>query len=571
MELKNVYGKEISLWPWQERAIKQILESGVESTAVVATPTGAGKTIVAYSIAERVLAEGGRVVMTAPLKAISNERFVELSRSPLAGVSPGIMTGDVTLNPSSRMLLVTTEVLANNPRLADGAYVIHDEVHYTVTHPDRARALVEALEASRRGIGAMLMSATLGGLEDVKGFASFVAKLTGKPPVVVFHGERPVELRILDKPVPSPDVRRAIVFVGLYRGASDVAYSVADTRDSEPSRLVAFESLLNEYAPVRTAYLSDWLISRGVAVYHGGLMPGEKLAVEEAFRQGIVDVVVGTTALAYGVNMPADMVLFTYEFLSGMNATVVNIHQMAGRAGRPGLSPVGYVGVLEGYADTEDIKAVKGMLAQTPRFYLRPLPLATRLFEALATNPAMTEEEASALEETENEYLAMRTWNEKPATVAEVFGGYVRLLRVSHYYAELVGGEDIAENVCLLAPIFVATIIPEVPEKLWDPLLRMVIWNRRGNKFIVDAMDLPARFYRGDGRSLYLIRQLRKWLKRLESVPHVDVHGMDNLDKWIERQDPLVQRLKRLAGEKDAVEGSGVEIPKQKGETNASP
>jgi ATP-dependent RNA helicase DOB1 len=49
-----------------------------------------------------------RVVYTSPLKALSNQKYRELSE---AFGDVGLMTGDVTINPNATCLVMTTEIL----------------------------------------------------------------------------------------------------------------------------------------------------------------------------------------------------------------------------------------------------------------------------------------------------------------------------------------------------------------------------------------------------------------------------------------------------------------------------
>ncbi|MDR1376030.1 MAG: hypothetical protein LBJ22_00850 [Synergistaceae bacterium] len=83
----------------------------------------------------------------------------------------------------------------------------------------------------------------------------------------------------------------------------------------------------------------------GVGIYHGGMFPKEKLLVESAFRERLLDVVCGTSALALGVNLPAQYAVFAqlvqyhHDEPIGKNEFL----QMAGRAGRKGLFDPGFV------------------------------------------------------------------------------------------------------------------------------------------------------------------------------------------------------------------------------------
>ncbi|THH29341.1 hypothetical protein EUX98_g4845 [Antrodiella citrinella] len=89
------------------------------------------------------------------------------------------------------------------------------------------------------------------------------------------------------------------------------------------------------------------LLSRGIGVHHGGLLPIVKEVVELLFARGLVKVLFATETFAMGVNMPAKCVVFSHirkhdgrsfrEILPG------EYTQMAGRAGRRGLDPTGTV------------------------------------------------------------------------------------------------------------------------------------------------------------------------------------------------------------------------------------
>ncbi|KAI9511739.1 antiviral helicase [Russula earlei] len=92
------------------------------------------------------------------------------------------------------------------------------------------------------------------------------------------------------------------------------------------------------------------LLSRGIGVHHGGLLPLVKEVVEILFARGLVKVLFATETFAMGVNMPAKSVVFSgirkhdgrhfREILPG------EYTQMAGRAGRRGLDPTGTVIII---------------------------------------------------------------------------------------------------------------------------------------------------------------------------------------------------------------------------------
>lgn len=89
------------------------------------------------------------------------------------------------------------------------------------------------------------------------------------------------------------------------------------------------------------------LLGRGIAVHHGGLLPIVKELVEILFAQTLVKVLFATETFAMGLNLPTRTVVFSgyrkhdgHEF---RNLLPGEYTQMAGRAGRRGLDPVGSV------------------------------------------------------------------------------------------------------------------------------------------------------------------------------------------------------------------------------------
>lgn len=93
-----------TLDPFQQTSVYCIQRN---ESVLVSAHTSAGKTVVAeYAIAHCLKAKQ-RVVYTSPIKALSNQKFRELT-AEFGDV--GLMTGDVTINPSASCLVMTTEV-----------------------------------------------------------------------------------------------------------------------------------------------------------------------------------------------------------------------------------------------------------------------------------------------------------------------------------------------------------------------------------------------------------------------------------------------------------------------------
>ena len=91
--------------PFQKEAIKCIDNN---QSVLVSAHTSAGKTVIAeYSIA-LALNNKQRVIYTTPIKALSNQKYREMYEE---FQDVGLMTGDVTINPSASVIIMTTEIL----------------------------------------------------------------------------------------------------------------------------------------------------------------------------------------------------------------------------------------------------------------------------------------------------------------------------------------------------------------------------------------------------------------------------------------------------------------------------
>ncbi|KAI3883951.1 hypothetical protein MKW92_021382 [Papaver armeniacum] len=99
---------------------------------MVSAHTSAGKTVVAQYAIAMSLRDKQRVIYTAPIKALSNQKYREFKQE-FSDV--GLMTGDVTIDPNASCLVMTTEIWRSmqykgSEITREVAWVIFDEVHY---------------------------------------------------------------------------------------------------------------------------------------------------------------------------------------------------------------------------------------------------------------------------------------------------------------------------------------------------------------------------------------------------------------------------------------------------------
>ncbi|MGO1921876.1 MAG: DEAD/DEAH box helicase, partial [Microbacterium sp.] len=163
-------------------------------SALVAAPTGAGKTIVGeFAIHLAMQTPSDRAFYTTPMKALSNQKFRELTEV-YGAENVGLLTGDTNINGNARIVVMTTEVLRNmiyadSPALGDLRYVVMDEVHYLA---DRFRGAVweEVIIHLPSWVRLVSLSATVSNAEE---FGDWLDTVRGDTEVIVSE-IRPVPL-----------------------------------------------------------------------------------------------------------------------------------------------------------------------------------------------------------------------------------------------------------------------------------------------------------------------------------------------------------------------------------------
>eukprot|EP00624_Nannochloropsis_granulata_P002941 evm.model.NODE_24869_length_11136_cov_18.837284.4 len=94
--------------------------------------------------------------------------------------------------------------------------------------------------------------------------------------------------------------------------------------------------------PVGLSAELERLVREGVGFHHAGVTMEERALIEEGFKAGILSVIVATSTLAAGVNLPARRVVVrTRKGFNGAEIKAFEFHQMCGRAGRYGIDGSG--------------------------------------------------------------------------------------------------------------------------------------------------------------------------------------------------------------------------------------
>uniref|UniRef100_A0A1B6DYT0 U5 small nuclear ribonucleoprotein 200 kDa helicase n=2 Tax=Clastoptera arizonana TaxID=38151 RepID=A0A1B6DYT0_9HEMI len=368
---------------------------------LICAPTGAGKTNIALLTVVNTLRQhlqNGvlqrnqfKIVYVAPMKALAAEMTANFS-SKLNGLGITVkeLTGDMQLTKTeiidTQMLVTTPEkwdvvtrkstgdiALANLVKL-----LIIDEVH--LLHGDRG-PVVEAIvartlrqvESSQSMIRIVGLSATLPNYLDVatflrvnpyKGLFYFDSRFRPVPLSQTFIGVKAVkplqQMADMDNVCYNKVLEmvqkgyQVMVFVHARNATvrtANVFQTMAQTHghmkyfQPEESSMVGLAR--KAFSKAKTKQLSE-LFQNGFSVHHAGLLRSDRSMVEKYFGEGLIKVLVCTSTLAWGVNLPAHAVVIKgteiYDAKHGsfIDLGILDVLQIFGRAGRPQFDTSGH-------------------------------------------------------------------------------------------------------------------------------------------------------------------------------------------------------------------------------------
>lgn len=357
------------LYPLQIEAIN-VLSRG--ESLVLATPTSSGKSLVAYFGILRAWKRGLRSLYVVPLRALAEEKNEDLKFFEKFGMKIGISTGDYD-NPSNYLksydvIISTSEkvdsLLRNNPAVFDNlGFVVFDEIH-NIMDDSRGSTLEIVISKIRylmEGAQFIAMSATVNNVGDLASWLR-AAEVTSD--------FRPVPLRkfiltpdsvidedgVLVSDIDSfedfvvgslKDSGQTLVFVRSRKSAESTADKMGRyveavlTRDEGD----ALSKLAYDHETPGYEKLVP-MLRKGVGYHHAGMLSEQRKLVERLFKERKIKVIVATTTLAAGLNLPARSVIikdvYRYDGYSSVLIPNLEVQQMLGRAGRVKYDRIGY-------------------------------------------------------------------------------------------------------------------------------------------------------------------------------------------------------------------------------------
>ena len=228
-------------WPFTLDPFQQVSIASIErgESVLVSAHTSAGKTVVAeYAIAQS-LKNNQRVIYTSPIKALSNQKYREFA-AEFGDV--GLMTGDVTINPTATCLVMTTEILRSmlyrgSEIMREVAWVVFDEIHYL---RDKARGVVweETIILLPDKVRYVFLSATI---PNAMQFAEWITKTHGQPVHVVYTDFRPTPLQHYFFPAGADGIHLIVDEKGVFRedNFNKAMTTIADKQGDDPADAMA--------------------------------------------------------------------------------------------------------------------------------------------------------------------------------------------------------------------------------------------------------------------------------------------------------------------------------------------
>lgn len=394
--LEEIYGQRFPFFnPMQTQIFHTLYHTS--ANVLLGSPTGSGKTVAAELAMWWAFREkpGSKVVYIAPMKALVRERVKDWRKrlTRQMGLKLVELTGDNT--PDTRTIR-DADIIITTPEKWDGisrswqtrgyvkqvSLVIIDEIH--LLGGDRGPILEIIVSRMNYIASQTLSSVRLVGMSTACANAMDLGNWLGvKEGLFNFrHSVRPVPLEIFIDGFPeqrgfcplmqsmnrptflaikthSPE-KPVIVFVASRRQTRLTAKDLINLcgMEDNPRRFVRMseEDLQLNLSRVKDEALREAL-SFGIGLHHAGLVEADRQLSEELFANNKIQLLVATSTLAWGVNLPAHLVVvkgtqyFDAKIEGYKDMDLTDVLQMLGRAGRPQFDSSGIARIF-----TQDAK-----------------------------------------------------------------------------------------------------------------------------------------------------------------------------------------------------------------------
>ena len=312
-------------------------------------PTNSGKT---WSAMQRLKkADSGYYL--APLRLLALEGYESMLSD---GIKASLITGEEEIIDEESTHISSTIEMLNSDVEVDVCVI--DEIQL-ISDRDRGWAWTNAL------IGAPAKEIILTGSENALGAVEEICRYLAEE-LEVIHFERKNPLTVMNNPIPLKKVKA---------GTALVAFSRKEV-------LSLKQQLSKKFS---------------VSVVYGNLSPEVRREEARRFREGESQILVATDAIAMGLNMPIETLLFSrdnkFDGVKRRELNVSEVLQIAGRAGRYGIHQEGFVGAI----DKSTLNTIKEKIKQTPEEVKAPFTVMASLEHVLLISQILESEKLTEI------------------------------------------------------------------------------------------------------------------------------------------------------------------------------
>jgi len=365
-----------TLYPPQAEALPRALNG---ENIVVAVPTAAGKSLVAYlPIIQEAFLHKKKSLYIVPLRALAREKWEDLQPFKKLGIKIGIATGDLDEKASylakNDIIVCTSEKADSLLRhqanwLNDIAVLVADEIHLIndISRGPTLEMIIARFRAMNPDIQIIALSATIKNAQEIARWLDSILIESKWRPVPlkegiyhknkIYYGIDDVKTVSASSPGKIAPLiietikegGQALIFVNTRRATEKIGETLGGDIGSiiQHNKLEKISQTLRQAEGTIMGKKLIGCIKKGVAFHHAGLSEQQRRTVEQSFKAGDIKCIVATPTLAAGVNVPARRVIirdlwrYASEFGGMAPIPVLEIKQMMGRAGRPGYDKEG--------------------------------------------------------------------------------------------------------------------------------------------------------------------------------------------------------------------------------------
>lgn len=361
LPFKLTNAQRIAAWD-----ILQDFEKDMPMNRLLQGDVGSGKTVVAGLAARQAAHEGFQTALMAPTEILASQHAETLNRllSPF-GVKVGLLTGSVKgkareqlyaaiKNGDVDMVVGTHALIQSTVHFHKLGFVVIDEQHRFGVNQRQ-----ELLKKSERMPHLLAMTAT-----PIP--RSLALTVYGELDISILN-EKPADRKDIITKIWSPNSRPqlyALIDEQLKQGRQ--AYVICSLIDGNPQN--ELKSVQEEFKKLDTGVFKH----RRIGLLHGKLKPAEKEAIMREFADGNLDILVSTTVVEVGVDVPnATVILIEDADRFGL----AQLHQLRGRVGRSAHQSHAYLMTSSSSAPSQRLKELE---KSNDGFYLAEVDLKLR-------------------------------------------------------------------------------------------------------------------------------------------------------------------------------------------------